>query len=238
MDIVGMTEIEVEDVFTEDEIKEIYQTVNSVIDKNLAEGKDKYENFFRVESNGFMVYKDDTYGRLISDRLKRVLSEKVGIEVNGVGLHFARYVPHNGLIPGLLPHCDRHSKRPNLTMTVQLESTLDWDFYVRERKVDMKRNKGVLFCSTHVLHWRPDREFGPDDYYDTVLLVINQDVQDDDLIPADHWPKTELEATFITKTFHDIIWKTRSVKQNLTGVVCTNPRCTNYNCSDPHCAIH
>lgn len=239
IDIRTMPHIVVDDVFTDDEIKEIYRRIDGQIESNIASGQDRYRGFFKVKNNGFLVYTDETFRDIVSDRLKERLSDITGIEVKTIGMHFSRYEAYDGLQPNLMPHLDRHSKNANLTMTVQLQSTLDWSLYVDTEEVKMFNNRGVLFCSNYQLHWRPDKKFGPKDKYDTVLILINQDLPDNPELPdgifADQTKFHELMSTH-----GHMLQETIKLHERLAAEAtpCTNPNCTIPGCVNGNCEIN
>jgi hypothetical protein len=249
LDFRTMPHIVVDDVFTEDEMKSIYKKIDSITDSNLASGKDKYEGFFRVKSNGFLVYTDDEFQNFCTPRLRKKIEELTGIKVTKIGMHFSRYQAYDGLKPRLMPHLDRHSKTANLTMTVQLlatpfddknntEKELQWPLYVDTTEVAMRLNRGVLFCSNYQLHWRPDLEFKPEDRYDTVLILINQDEPGNPELPdgifADHEGFNKLMSTHGHFLKESVEWQKVLDAQ---AIPCTNPECTIPGCVNGNCEM-
>lgn len=249
LDFRTMPHIVVDDVFTEDEMKAIYKKIDSITDSNIASGKDKYEGFFRVKSNGFLVYTDDEFQNFCTPRIRERIEQLTGVKVTKIGMHFSRYQAYDGLKPRLMPHLDRHSKTANLTMTVQLVSTplddkhngekaIKWPLYVDTTKVDMHLNRGVLFCSNYQLHWRPDQEFGPEDRYDTVLILINQDEPGNPELPDGIFADGEAFQKLMTT--HGHLLKDSLAYQeilNSQAVPCTNPDCTIPGCVNGNCEM-
>lgn len=226
-----------QDVFTEQEYNAIYNIINKKIKNNIDAGVDKYKGFFRVATNGFMVYTDETFPLLVNHRLRKKIQELTGVEVKRIGMHFSRYVAHNGLVPKLLPHIDKHSRTANLTMTVQLKSTLEWDIYVNEDRYELKNNTGLMFCSNWQHHWRPDKEFLPEDYYDTVLILINQDTNLEDLLPDHHFEDFTQYAK-LTEEFQDILHNSKEASDKLEITPCTNPDCAIPDCFNNNCEMN
>jgi hypothetical protein len=249
LDIRTMPHIVVDDVFTEDEMKAIYKKIDSITDSNIAKGDDKYKGFFKVKNNGFLVYTDDDFANFCTPRLRERLEEITGIKITKIGMHFSRYQAYDGLVPRLLPHLDRHSKTANLTMTVQLlatplndknnyEKVMNWPLYVDTEEVPMRLNRGVLFCSNYQYHWRPDIDFAPEDRYDTVLILINQDVDGNPELPdgifADH-----KEFDKLMSTHGHLLEKSMRVQQeqDAEATPCTNPDCTIPGCVNGNCEL-
>lgn len=249
IDIRTMPHIIVDNVFTQEEVQNIYKVIDNKTDSNIAAGKDKYDGFFRVKNNGFLVYTDSDFANLCTDNVRKRIADLTGIEVKQIGMHFSRYEAYDGLIPHLLPHLDRHSKNANLTMTVQLLNTplndkhngdkaKNWPIYVDTTEVPMNYNRGVLFCSNYQYHWRPDTEFGPEDRYDTVLILINQDLDGNPELPdgifADYKPFAELE-----RTHGHLFAKSMAIQRELDSQAtpCTNPDCTIPGCVNGNCEM-
>jgi hypothetical protein len=249
IDIRTMPHIVVDNVFTEEEMSAIYKKIDNITDTNLASGKDKYEGFFRVKSNGFLVYTDDHFSEFCTPQLRTRIEELTGIKVTKIGMHFSRYQAYDGLKPRLMPHLDRHSKNANLTMTVQLLSTplndkhngelqKKWPLYVDDIEVPMHLNRGVMFCSNYQLHWRPDLEFAPEDRYDTVLILINQDEPGNPELPdgifAEHEKFNKLMTTHGHLLKESVEWQKVLDSQ---ATPCTNPDCTIPGCVNGNCEM-
>jgi hypothetical protein len=167
----------IDNIFSEDEIESIYNSVAKVFAKGLADHDDKYYYMTKLTNNGFIAILDPSnFNSEIKDKFTATAA-KVIDNPRGVGFLFARYTLDSGSFPSLMPHCDKSEKKMGLYGTVELRKTLDWDFYVEDEKFDMAFNRSVWFTGTHQPHWRPDIEFGPNDYYD---IVICQTVSLDD----------------------------------------------------------
>ena len=93
---------------------------------------------------------------------------------------FARYSPESGNPPTLTPHADVVANKIIYTATVRLKSTKQWDFYVKDAKFEMP-NEGstVWLTGNQDVHWRPDLEFNPDDYYDILLCQMWSDIENE-----------------------------------------------------------
>jgi hypothetical protein len=152
--------------------KEIYTIVNGEIAKNLAEGKDPYaEPFSRAvcKNNGFIVLFEHA-PEYVYEFFQEKMSEAFGVKTARPNLLFARYTHDSGFAPRLLPHADRAVETQSVTMTVELDSTLDWDIYVEDERFELGKNTGVFFSGSHQIHFRPHKDFKKDDYYDILLV--------------------------------------------------------------------
>lgn len=191
-------------IFSDHEIELIYQTVEETFAKGIADHGDKYHYMTKLTNNGFVAILDPTiFSPLIGNKFKAIAGTLID-NPRGCGFLFARYTLDSGSTPTLLPHCDRSEPRMGLYGTVELKKTLDWDFYVEDEKFDMSFNKSVWFTGTHQPHWRPDIEFGPEDYYD---IIICQTVSLDDpyLLTEEDREAMDIKAHEIEQKHKDLL---------------------------------
>jgi hypothetical protein len=127
----------------------------------------------KLTNNGFVAILDPAkFDKSIGDKFKSVAATLID-NPRECGFLFARYTLDSGAMPSLMPHCDRSEPRMGLYGTVELNKTIDWDFYVEDEKFDMAFNRSVWFTGTHQPHWRPDANFGPEDYYDIIRYTMD-----------------------------------------------------------------
>lgn len=177
---IPITPTVVEHFFSPDEIESIYKTVNALLSDGYDKYGDQYHNFTKLTNNGFIaILTPEPFEAKISKRFYDQAAKLISNPAP-VGFLFARYTLDSGDIPTLMPHCDRSEKKMGLYGTVELDKTLDWDFYVEDEKFEMQPNKSVWFTGTHQPHWRPDKEFGPKDYYDIIICQTHS--MDDDYL--------------------------------------------------------
>ena len=191
-------------IFSDHEIELIYKTVDETFAKGLADHGDKYHYMTKLTNNGFIaIMEPDKFDQSIGDKFKAVASTLID-NPRGCGFLFARYTPDSGDMPSLMPHCDRSEKKMGLYGTVELKKTIDWDFYVEDEKFDMSFNNSVWFTGTHQPHWRPDANFGPDDYYD---IIICQTVSLDDqyLLTEEDRSEMDIKAHAIEVKHKDLL---------------------------------
>lgn len=184
----------------------VYDAVDGQINQNLEKGDDPYaEPFVRAGSNGFIILfecvKPEVY-----DYLQKKISEAIGMPVRKPGLLFARYSHESGYAPRLLPHADRAMKNPAVTMTVELDSTLDWDIYVEDTRYKLERNDAIFFSGSHQTHFRPHQEFSKDDYYDILLIQTTLDLPDQkELTEENHFREMDGRSGQYIQKYHDIM---------------------------------
>jgi hypothetical protein len=196
--------VAIDNMFSSEEIDSIYKTVNEIFDKGLADHNDKYYYMTKLTNNGFVaILEPDKFDSSIGDKFKSVAKGLID-NPRGCGFLFARYTLDSGSMPSLMPHCDKSEKRMGLYGTVELKKTIDWDFYVEDEKFEMDFNRSVWFTGTHQPHWRPDAEFGPEDYYD---IIICQTVSLDDMnmLTEEDRQRMDVKAYHIEQKHKDLL---------------------------------
>jgi hypothetical protein len=164
-----ITPVKIEHFFTKENVDSVYETVNDLMRKGEEDHGDRYHYMTKLTNNGFIaILSPEGFDKSISQAFYDKASELIENPAP-VGFLFARYTWDSGDAPTLLPHCDRSEKKMGLYGTVQLDATLDWDFYVEDEKFEMQHNTAVWFTGTHQPHWRPDKDFGPNDFYDIII---------------------------------------------------------------------
>lgn len=161
----------IDDFFTEEEIEIIYAMVNEKMDKGVAESGDKWQEFNKNPSNGFIAIMDgNQMPQVAKNKFEKNVTRLIEEPSSPSGGLWARYSLESEHPPSLLPHCDRSEIFTGYYCNVQLEANIDWDFYVLDEKIPMKRNRAVFFTGTHQPHWRPDYDFKDGDFYDIILF--------------------------------------------------------------------
>lgn len=171
-----------ENFFTAEEYGAIYDVVVKTMQRGIDEAGDQWAYFLHISNNGFYILNEDQEGKVkypesIKDKIKAKMEVLVGEPVRDPGVFFARYTKEAGW-PSLMPHCDKHHDRMHVTNTIQLNKTVDWDFYVEDTLYQTKPNDAVWFSGSHHVHFRPDSKFEEGDYYD-IFLVSSQRINDE-----------------------------------------------------------
>ena len=122
----------------------------------------------------------------ITKRLEEVVSEGVKEKVRLVDIELCIYAPEFGYEPKLYPHFDNHAKDgQTVTMSVEIDSNIDWNLIVENKKYKTNKNEGVVFSGTQQIHWREKYDFKKSDYCAAIFahfkyvnnkpLSLNQD---------------------------------------------------------------
>lgn len=148
------------DFFTESEYKGLYDLIekhNFGTDEcNEPMGYFSRNVYIEEPFNTIMLNKINQFYPLNSDPDKHMFI-------------YNRYTWKTGSPPTLKPHFDTMIESGSITLTIILDTTLDWNIVAEDEEFEIKSNQAFLFSGTHHLHWRPKIEFGKEDYYDFFL---------------------------------------------------------------------
>jgi len=205
-DVVDFKPFVTKDFLPQEIYDVVYDAVNSQIQNNIAEGKEPYgEPFVKAGSNGFIILFECVPDHVYAF-LREKISEAVGFEIATPGLLFARYTHDSGYAPRLLPHADRAVKTQAITMTVELDSTLDWDIYIEHDRYQLEKNDAIFFSGSHQTHFRPYQKFEKDDYYDILLIQTAIDLPDqDEITEENHFQYMDKRAGDFIVKYKDLL---------------------------------
>lgn len=122
----------------------------------------------------------------ITNVLWKKIGTELGISIERISTHYARYSLQSGHKPLLMPHYDRALTKAMFSLAIVLDSTFDWDIYVEGEKFIPRKNDAVLFSGSHQVHWRPDVEFKEDDYYDIMVCQFEEDTEENLTLTKKH----------------------------------------------------
>lgn len=179
-----MKPIVLDNVFTSEEYEHIYDSVNSVFPKELA--PDVPSDVTGYKNEGQIGYFSYTKGfeDFIYKRIIKIVEESTNIKVVDPRVHFARYTPKTGHLPTLLPHNDMGVKHPALTLSIQLDSSFDWELCAYDTCETISKNQAMLFSGSHQIHWRPVKEFEQEDYFDIMVCQLHIS---EETLSEEHW---------------------------------------------------
>lgn len=211
--------IEINHFFTQDLIDLVYENVDKTMQKGLDEKNDKYAYMFKFSNNGFITLNkgwDPKIATAIKNKGQE-LGQNI-ISDSNIALIFARYSHDSGEAPNLPPHADVVANKIIYTATIRLKSSKQWDFYVKDDRFEMPyEGSSVWFTGNQDVHWRPDLDFGKDEYYDILLCQVWSDVENEP------YPENHKEAMmsqmqyFYQKYSHMLKIASRIDKNNSTN---------------------
>jgi hypothetical protein len=173
--------IAIENFFTQDLIDLVYENVDRIMQKGIIEKNDKYAYMYKFSNNGFITLNrgwDPKIAIAIKNKAQELGQNFIPEE--NVALIFARYTHDSGNPPNLPPHADVVANKIIYTCSVRLKSTKQWDLYAKDQKFEMPyEGSTVWMTGNQDVHWRPDLEFGPDDYYDILLCQVWSDIENE-----------------------------------------------------------
>lgn len=206
MSVQKLEPFQIDNFLTQEQMNLVYQVMDAKMQKGLDEKGDKYAEMFKFANNGFITNYRDWPKELI-DIIKNKAEElgQKDVPYQNMVLIFARYSHDSGGAPNLSPHADIVVNKTMYTCTVRLKSSKQWDFYVKDEKFDMpNEGSAVWFTGNQDVHWRPDLEFGPDEFYDILLCQAWSDT-DNDEYPEDHKEKMLASEQFYCDKYRDLM---------------------------------
>lgn len=180
--LADMQPIVIKDVFTKDEYKSVYESIESGLsDHNTVElMRDVMKKDIKptdvitfINDNNGYYFLAGNFKQEIKDKVLDIFRQHVDLPENVMlMLHLARYTHDTGYTPSLSPHWDRGLRHPSYTMSIQLDRSLEWDLGVEDTVLQLEPNDAVIFSGSHQVHWRPIIEFSKDDVYDIIVCQV------------------------------------------------------------------
>jgi predicted RNase H-like HicB family nuclease len=182
MNLKDFQPIVVDQIFSKDQYDDIYDRVNKTFPSELTADVPENSGYMNAGEIGYFAYvngfRDDVY-----KAVKDVAEANTGLKLGSPEIHFARYSLKTGHSPILRPHNDLMLKHPSITMSIQLESSFDWELFANFHSAMLHENQGMIFSGSHQMHWRPRVEFKEDDYYD---IMVCQMKASDEILGTSH----------------------------------------------------
>jgi hypothetical protein len=166
----------IDNVFTQEEYDSVYNSVNAVFPQELRSDVPPDSGYFNAGDIGYFAYVNG-FEDIIYKKLMELTKEYGHKDVVEPKVHFARYTPKTGFPPMLRPHNDLGVETLALTLSVQLDTSFDWELCAVDTCITLKKNQAMLFSGSHQIHWRPLKEFGPDDYFDIMVCQMYLDTE-------------------------------------------------------------
>lgn len=165
-----ITPVVVKDILSQNQIERIYNQIKPLIEENTSRA-------LTDPDLGYFAY-TYAFDKDIRETIKSAASDIVGLDLNKVGISFARYTHKTGYKPQLPPHYDIMLERPSFTLSVQLNNTKPWDLYVEDTGYSLYYNEALLFSGTHHVHYRPPIFFDTEDHFDILVCQVYSDKSD------------------------------------------------------------
>jgi hypothetical protein len=146
-------------IFTEDEIKSIYNEIS-----NADDSRTETISIYRQKA----YFVDMPYN--IIEKVTNIANSIYNEKLQLTEISFANYSIRPGQEdPILSPHFDNTFLEPRVTLDVQLKSNIDWPILVEGQSFTLKNNEALTFSGTHQVHWREYRKFKEEDFIDMLF---------------------------------------------------------------------
>jgi len=174
------------DIFTEDEIKLIEETIAEQLSaRELVDWDDQVNGEFVHKSDIVKIQKSlgrfGAEGIILPETINSKVVELVNTDLvnnnyrmTNQGVFYVEYNPKYGT-PDLTPHYDGGTC--TLILDYQLSSNTDWPIGIDDRLYQLSDNEGVLLKPLEYLHYRPVRTWSEGDSVRMIFfnLVNTQD---------------------------------------------------------------
>lgn len=164
----------VNNFFNQKEYDAVYNTVNAVLE-------DKIENSsnhkYKIADVGYIAV-THPFDSIVLDKIRDTAQKYTNIKLKNAMTHFARYTHKSDSKPSLRPHYDIMLESASITISIQLESSLDWSLFVENQELTLANNNAAIFSGSHQIHWRPPMEFGDNDFFDVIVCQLYEDIAD------------------------------------------------------------
>lgn len=151
----------VKDVFTNDEIYQIWKSVDASTRSAFIETHCQLNKYIDLPDH--ITNKFISYAKSITGNENLELTEYCYARYQNTELGGKRYRP------SLYPHYDETFKEERFTFDYQLDSNIDWDIVVEDKTLSLKNNQAGTFSGTHQIHWRTPIEFRDDQYVEMIF---------------------------------------------------------------------
>lgn len=212
------------DFFSAEEYDAIYKVINDTMEMGIKDSGDKWQHFKKNTNNGFNVVflSERRQGPLpglpqsLEDSIRNKFEIVAGGPVGHIGILWARYSLESEAMPTLMPHQDRSETHVSYMFTAELDSNINWDFYVEDEKFEMAKNQGIWFSGTHQSHWRPDYDFQEGDYYDIILCQTHL-ASDPNPLEEEHWLDGDDHSNDVSEKYAHLLMNSRAKAAMMNG---------------------
>ena len=157
--------IVVDNVFTENEIENIYSAINNPSGTAFISFHSQENTFINLPDN--IIQKVTDYAKQISGSNSLILSEYCHAKYQNKMSKDGKYCYR----PSLFPHYDETFIEPRFTFDYQLNANIDWPIIAEPNiKLILKNNQAATFSGTHQIHWRDPIEFKDNDFVEMIFF--------------------------------------------------------------------
>lgn len=156
----------VDNVLTDEEIKQVYKALETPSGNNFVKVHCQYNTFIQLPQN--VVDKFVEAARKASGNDNLVMTEYCHAKYNN-------RISDNGQTqyrPSLFPHYDETFKEPRFTFDYQLDANTRWPIVVEDKPLVLENNQAATFSGTHQIHWREATKFSDDEYVEMIFCHL------------------------------------------------------------------
>ena len=181
----------IDEIFTIEDIQEIYSIVRSTPIDNLKV----------APWGGQASWLSTHFTQKIEDRVNEIVFDIFGDEVKLLDDYsFVRYSEEFGYKPKLFPHADKR-KTPRFLLDVQIKADESWGIVVEDTPFYLKDNQGLLFSGTNQQHWREKKDISPHSRID--MIFFNLEFKDGRQFPEYYQQVMDTRASRL-RDFYDL----------------------------------
>jgi len=176
----------VENVFTQNEINQIYESFKNSSGNAFIKVHSQANMYITLPDN--IINKVTNYAKEISGNENLVLTEYCHARYANVTSNCGKFHYR----PALFPHYDETFAESRFTFDYQLQANTDWPIIVEpDIELTLKNNQAATFSGTNQIHWRKPQIFSDDQFVEMLFFHFS-----DPTLP----PKTaEENATMMAK---------------------------------------
>jgi hypothetical protein len=151
----------VSNIFDEDDIKVLYEAVNSTPKENIKV----------MEWGGLLAWHCQLPSQIV-DKINIAVKRDLGDHlILRRDYSFARYTQHTGWKNKLHPHSDtRPSQR--VTFDIQIKADEEWGIIVEDKTYHLQDGQALVFAGTQQTHWREKKDIKKDSVIDMIFCHL------------------------------------------------------------------
>lgn len=155
----------VENVFTQEEIQQVYQSLQNNSGNAFVKVHSQANTFIQLPQN--IIDKVTNYAKEIVGHDNLVLTEYCHARYANVTSNCGRF----HYKPALFPHYDETFSEPRFTFDYQLQANIEWPIIAEPNtELTLKNNQAATFSGTHQIHWRKPTEFKDDQFVEMLFF--------------------------------------------------------------------
>ena len=169
----------INNIFNQDEIDEIYKTINL---KLSSTPKVIWDNENYTASKEYIRIVPNFLGRLnidyleLSDKIKKkvidLLYKNTGQTFELDQINSITYVEYNLKYGKPMLNVHKDNSGCDLIVDYQLDSNIEWAIGIEETVYDIENNSALTFNPSEKYHWRPSRLFKENDFVKMIFFEL------------------------------------------------------------------